>query len=144
MSPDEAAVGADASSAADLSALPGAFEPRRVEKPWGAELIWALTDRYCGKVITIETGCRLSLQYHEQKDEAIFVLRGRLLLHIEDDAGTMTSRELGAGEAAHVAVGRRHRYEAIERVELVEVSTPEISDVVRVEDDFGREGTSAP
>ena len=122
----------------------GAFAPRRVDKPWGSELIWALTDRYCGKVIVIETGRRLSLQYHEQKDEAILVLDGRLLLHLEDDDGTMTSRELGAGEAAHVPVGRRHRYEAIERVELVEVSTPEIGDVVRVEDDFGREGTSNP
>ena len=120
------------------------FEPRRVPKPWGEELIWALTDRYCGKVITIETGRRLSLQYHEQKDEAILVTTGRLLLHLEGDDGTMTTRVLGAGEAAHVAVGRRHRYEAIERVELVEVSTPEIGDVVRVEDDFGREGTSNP
>ena len=125
-------------------ARPGAIETRRVDKPWGNELIWALTDRYCGKLITIETGRRLSLQYHEQKDEALVVLSGRLLLHIEDDAGEMTSRELGAGDAAHVAVGRRHRFEALERVELVEVSTPEIGDVVRVEDDFGREGTSIP
>jgi mannose-6-phosphate isomerase len=95
-------------------------------------------------VITIETGRRLSLQYHERKDEVIFVTSGRLLLHIEDDSGTLTTRELGPGDAAHVAVGRRHRYEAIERVELVEVSTPELDDVVRVEDDFGREGTSNP
>ena len=123
---------------------PGAFVPRWVDKPWGNELIWALTDSYCGKVITIETGRRLSLQYHERKDEAIFVTSGRLLLHLEDDAGTLTTRELGPGDAAHVAVGRRHRYEAIERVELVEVSTPELDDVVRVEDDFGREGTSHP
>jgi mannose-6-phosphate isomerase-like protein (cupin superfamily) len=123
---------------------PGAIETRLVDKPWGSELIWALTDRYCGKLITIETGRRLSLQYHVQKDEALLVLSGRLLLHIEDDAGEMTSRELGAGDAAHVAVGRRHRFEAIERVELVEVSTPELGDVVRVEDDFGREGTSNP
>jgi mannose-6-phosphate isomerase len=123
---------------------PGAIATRRVDKPWGSELIWALTDRYCGKLITIETGRRLSLQYHVQKDEALLVLSGRLLLHIEDDAGEMTTRELGAGDAAHVAVGRRHRFEAIERVELVEVSTPELGDVVRVEDDFGREGTSNP
>ena len=125
-------------------ALPGAFATRRVDKPWGHELIWALTDRYCGKIIVIETGRRLSLQYHEQKDEAIYVTAGRLRLHIEDDAGALTTRELGPGDAAHIAVGRRHRYEAIERVELVEVSTPEIGDVVRVEDDFGREGTSNP
>jgi mannose-6-phosphate isomerase len=124
--------------------MPGAIETRRVDKPWGHELIWALTDRYCGKILVIETGRRLSLQYHEQKDEAILVRSGRLLLHLDDDNGTMTSRELGPGDSAHVAVGRRHRYEAIERVELVEVSTPELDDVVRVEDDFGREGTSAP
>ncbi|HEX2754638.1 MAG TPA: cupin domain-containing protein [Candidatus Limnocylindrales bacterium] len=122
----------------------GAFEPRRVDKPWGSELIWALTDRYCGKVITIETGKRLSLQYHEQKVESILVLSGRLLLHLEDDAGVMTKRELRAGDTSHVPVGRRHRFEALERVELVEVSTPELGDVVRVEDDFGREGTSNP
>ncbi len=120
------------------------FVPRRVAKPWGEELIWALTDRYCGKVITIEPGRRLSLQYHEQKDEAILVVRGRLRLVLENERGEVEVSELGPGDAAHVAVGRRHRYEAIERVELVEVSTPELSDVVRIEDDFGREGTNAP
>ena len=118
--------------------------PRRVEKPWGNELIWALSDRICGKVITIETGRRLSLQYHERKDEAVLVLRGRLRLHLEGADGVMTQRDLAAGESAHVPVGRRHRFEAVERVELVEVSTPELDDVVRIEDDFGREGTSAP
>ncbi|HEU4572591.1 MAG TPA: cupin domain-containing protein [Candidatus Limnocylindrales bacterium] len=118
--------------------------PRRVAKPWGEELIWALTDRYCGKVITIETGRRLSLQYHEEKDEAILVVRGRLRLLLENEQGQDEVSELGPGDSAHVAAGRRHRYEAIERVELVEVSTPELGDVVRIEDDFGREGTSAP
>jgi mannose-6-phosphate isomerase-like protein (cupin superfamily) len=118
--------------------------PRRVAKPWGEELIWALTDRYCGKVITIETGRRLSLQYHEEKDEAILVVRGRLRLLLENEQGQDEVSELRPGDSAHVAAGRRHRYEAIERVELVEVSTPELGDVVRIEDDFGREGTSAP
>jgi mannose-6-phosphate isomerase-like protein (cupin superfamily) len=127
-----------------VSADPMIAIPRRVPKPWGEELIWALTDRYCGKVITIETGRRLSLQYHERKDEAIFVTRGRLRLLLENDRGEDEIRELGPGEGAHVPVGRRHRYEAIERVELIEVSTPELDDVVRIEDDFGREGTSAP
>ena len=127
-----------------MSADPAVAIPRRVPKPWGEELIWALTDRYCGKVITIETGRRLSLQYHERKDEAIFVTTGRLLLLLENDRGEDELRELGPGEGAHVPVGRRHRYEAIERVELIEVSTPELDDVVRIEDDFGREGTSAP
>ena len=126
------------------SGAAGAIETRRVDKPWGHELIWALTDRYCGKILVIETGRRLSLQYHEQKDESILVLSGRLRLLLDDDDGVLTDRELAAGESAHIAVGRRHRYEAIERVELVEVSTPELGDVVRIEDDFGREGTSAP
>lgn len=136
--------GTDVGSEALTAGGDASFTPRRVPKPWGEEFIWALTDRYCGKVITIETGRRLSLQYHAHKDEAILVTRGRLRLHLEADDGAMTVRELGPGDSAHVAVGRRHRYEAIERVELVEVSTPEIGDVIRVEDDFGREGTSAP
>jgi mannose-6-phosphate isomerase len=118
--------------------------PRRVDKPWGRELIWALTDRYCGKIITINTGSRLSLQYHERKDEWLFVLSGRLLLELEDDTGSLVSHELGAGDSAHVPVGRRHRYAGLELVELIEVSSPEIDDVVRLEDDYGREGTSAP
>ena len=121
-----------------------AFAPRRVPKPWGEELIWALTDRYCGKVITIETGRRLSLQYHERKDEAILVTAGRLRLLLEEAAGRDVVSELGPGDSAHVPARRRHRYEAIERVELIEVSTPELDDVVRIEDDFGREGTNAP
>ena len=117
---------------------------RRVEKPWGHELIWADTDRYAGKILVIETGRRLSLQYHEHKLESIRVLSGRLRLHLEDGDGRMQIEELGPGENRLVPVGRRHRYEAIERVELFEVSSPELDDVVRVEDDFGREGTSAP
>jgi mannose-6-phosphate isomerase len=117
---------------------------RRVDKPWGHELIWVETDRYVGKVIAITAGRRLSLQYHERKDESIYVLRGRLRLHLEDDDGSMTVRELGPGESARVPAGRRHRFEAVDDVELIEVSTPELDDVVRVEDDFGREGTSAP
>lgn len=118
--------------------------PRRVDKPWGHELIWAHTDRYVGKVLVIETGKRLSLQKHEMKDESILVVRGRLRLWIEGDDGEVRTEELGPGEARHVAVGRIHRYEAIERCELMEVSTPELDDVVRLEDDFGREGTNAP
>lgn len=119
--------------------------PRRVAKPWGEELIWALTDRYCGKRITVEAGKRLSLQYHERKDEWVFVVVGTLLLHLEDDDGSVRVHELAPGESRHVPAGRRHRFEAgAARVELIEVSTPELDDVVRLEDDFGREGTSAP
>ena len=117
-------------------------ETRRVDKPWGHELIWAHTDRYVGKVLVIEAGKRLSLQRHEVKDESIYVLSGRLRLLLEDDAGEVRTEELGPGDHRRVETGRIHRYEAIERVELMEVSTPELDDVVRLEDDFGREGTS--
>jgi mannose-6-phosphate isomerase len=118
--------------------------PRRVEKPWGGELIWAWTDRYVGKILTIRAGKRLSLQYHERKDEWIHVLSGRMRLTLESEAGEIEARDLGPGESAHVGTGRTHRYEAIEDCQVIEVSTPELEDVVRVEDDFGREGTSAP
>jgi mannose-6-phosphate isomerase-like protein (cupin superfamily) len=124
-------------------ALTGA-PARLVQKPWGHELVWAETGRYVGKVIAIETGRRLSLQYHERKEESIYVISGLLRLHLEDDAGELRHADLGPGDHAHVPVLRRHRFEAIERVELVEVSTNDLDDVIRIEDDFGREGTSAP
>ena len=123
---------------------PAGPEPRRVDKPWGHELIWAHTDRYVGKVLVIETGKRLSLQRHVVKDESILVLSGRLELTLEDEAGVIHVEDLGPGAHRRVVTGRIHRYAAIERCELIEVSTPELDDVVRLEDDFGREGTSAP
>ena len=123
----------------------GSFETgRRVDKPWGHEFIWAHTDRYVGKILVIEAGRRLSLQRHLVKDESILVSAGRLRLYLEDDEGTVVIEELEPGASRHVATGRIHRYEAIERCTLIEVSTPELDDVVRLEDDFGREGTSAP
>jgi mannose-6-phosphate isomerase len=120
------------------------MEPRRVQKPWGYELVWAETPRYVGKILVIEAGRRLSLQYHEVKDETVLVLSGRMRLHIDEGDGSMTTLELGPGESRHVPPGTRHRYEAIERLEVAEVSTPELDDVVRLEDDFGREGTATP
>jgi mannose-6-phosphate isomerase len=122
---------------------PGSL-PRRVDKPWGHELIWAHADRYVGKLLVIETGKRLSFQYHEAKDEWIHVLDGRLLLTLENESGVVEDRELVAGEGARVLTGRKHRYTAIERATLIEVSTPELDDVIRLSDDFGREGTNAP
>jgi mannose-6-phosphate isomerase-like protein (cupin superfamily) len=126
-----------------MSAEPG-DSARRVEKPWGHELIWAHTDRYVGKVIVIEAGKRLSLQRHVVKDESIFIISGRLRLTLEDETGVIGVVELGAGDHHHVPTGRIHRFEAVERTELMEISTPELDDVIRLEDDFGREGTSAP
>ncbi len=116
---------------------------RRVEKPWGHEEIWAHTDRYAAKILVIEPGQRLSLQLHEHKDESILVTSGRLHLHLEGEDGKLVVHQLDPGEHRRIPVGRRHRFEAIsQRVELIEVSTPELDDVVRLEDDYGREGTS--
>jgi mannose-6-phosphate isomerase len=123
---------------------PGAAE-RIVEKPWGRERIWAETERYVGKVITIKPGERLSLQAHRVKDESLLVLRGRLRLHIGPDQASLSTVDLGPGEHRRVPTGQVHRFEALDQeVELVEVSTPELDDVIRLEDDYGREGTSAP
>ena len=119
-------------------------DARRVEKPWGHELIWAQTDRYVGKVIAIKVGHRLSLQYHERKDESIYVVSGVLRLHLEDGEGAIQVSDLGPGEYRHLPTGRRHRFEALEDCELIEVSTTELDDVMRLEDDYGRAGTSAP
>jgi mannose-6-phosphate isomerase-like protein (cupin superfamily) len=127
-----------------MSGEPSPDRGRRVDKPWGQELIWALADRYCGKVIVVEAGQRLSLQRHDRKEESILILSGRLHLHFEDDDGVVRIHELGPGDTWHVRPHRIHRFEAPERVELVEVSTPELDDVERLEDDYGREGTSAP
>jgi mannose-6-phosphate isomerase len=120
-------------------------EERRVEKPWGYERIWSQTEHYVGKVLFIAAGRRLSLQKHLVKDESFLVLRGHLRLHLEGPDGVVRTSDLEPGEHRRVAVGRIHRYEAVDGdVELVEVSTPELDDVVRIEDDFGRSGTSAP
>jgi mannose-6-phosphate isomerase len=116
----------------------------RVEKPWGYELRWAITDRYLGKLIHINAGQSLSLQYHVQKDEWILIDTGRMELQLEDDGGAMATHELTPGMSAHIRAGRRHRFVAVEDTELIEVSSPEIDDVVRLEDSYGRAGTSAP
>ena len=121
------------------------FEPRRVEKPWGWELIWALTDRYCGKLLFVRAGESLSLQYHETKDESWYVQEGRAELELSSVGGD--AREvvaMGAGDCFHFRPGTVHRVRALEDTVVIEVSTPEIDDVVRLEDAYGREGTSEP
>ena len=116
----------------------------RVEKPWGFELRWAITDRYLGKLIHINAGHQLSLQYHVQKDEAIYIRSGVLDLVLENEAGTVETHRLEPGMSARIRPCRRHRFVAIEETELFEVSSPEIDDVVRLEDAYGREGTTEP
>ena len=117
---------------------------RKIPKPWGHELIWTQTERYVGKLIVIEAGKRLSLQKHVHKDESILVIAGRMVLSLENEDGTIERIEMGPGDHCRVPTGRIHRFEAIELTEVVEVSTPELDDVIRIEDDFGRQGTSAP
>lgn len=129
-----------AARAADL-APDGTALPRRVDKPWGHEEIWAWTDRYVGKILVLQAGRRLSFQYHETKDEWIHLLEGRLKLTLENDVGLVEDHELGPDDSAHILTGRRHRFEAIETCRILEVSTPELGDVIRLEDDFGRKGT---
>jgi mannose-6-phosphate isomerase len=114
----------------------------RIEKPWGHELRWAITDRYLGKIIHVNAGHQLSLQYHEQKDESIYVLRGALDLVLENDLGELETHRLTEGMSARVPVKKRHRFVGVEDCDLVEVSSPEIDDVVRLEDNYGREGTT--
>lgn len=110
----------------------------RVNKPWGHELIWALTEHYAGKILHVRAGEALSLQYHRVKDETIMVLTGRLLFEFFTEGEEPSSLELGPGEPFHVAPGVRHRMTAIEDTDVLEVSTPELSDVVRLEDRYGR------
>jgi len=121
-----------------------AYRPvKRVPKPWGYELIFAKTDRYVGKILHINRGESLSLQYHEIKEETLFVVAGELKLTIEVD-GDRRELPLRAGEAFHIAPRMIHRMEAIEDTDVAEVSTPELDDVVRLEDRYGRSGTNAP
>lgn len=111
---------------------------QKVDKPWGYELIWAKTDDYVGKILHIEKGHRLSLQYHEQKEETIFVSSGVMTFVFESDAGELEEITLNAGEAHHVPPGKKHRMIAVEDCDVFEVSTPQLDDVVRLEDGYGR------
>jgi mannose-6-phosphate isomerase len=111
---------------------------QRVEKPWGYELIWAKTADYVGKILHINKGHRLSLQYHRQKEETILVHSGRMLLVFEDEKGELQEIPLSAGEAHHIPIGRKHRMIAVEDCDVFEVSTPQLDDVVRLEDGYGR------
>jgi mannose-6-phosphate isomerase len=117
---------------------------RRVDKPWGHEIIWAVTDRYVGKVLHVKKGGQLSLQYHRQKDETVMVWSGRMRFVFFEEGQPPQEKDLGPGEAFHIRPGLRHRMVAIEDCDIFEVSTTELDDVVRLEDIYGRQGTSAP
>jgi mannose-6-phosphate isomerase-like protein (cupin superfamily) len=115
----------------------------RVAKPWGHELIWAHTDRYVGKILHVNAGASLSLQYHERKEETLYLLTGRVLLTLRNQTEGHEV-EMRPGEAFHIYPRLIHRMTAVEDSDILEVSTPELDDVVRLEDRYGREGTSAP
>ena len=122
-----------------------AVDVRRVEKPWGHELIWALTDAYCGKVLFVKAGHALSLQFHRVKEESWLIQSGRVRLELGEAGETMLREEVvGAGAAFHYVPGTVHRVTALEDTTILEVSTPHLDDVVRLQDAYGREGTSAP
>jgi len=116
--------------------------PELVKKPWGWENRFAITDHYLGKVIHINAGEMLSLQYHEHKDETILVVKGVMDLQLDDDRGELRTHRLTPGLSKRIVPGKRHRMIGVEECELFEVSTSEIDDVIRLEDKYGREGTS--
>jgi mannose-6-phosphate isomerase len=111
---------------------------RRVEKPWGYEVIYALTDGYCGKVLFVRAGHALSLQYHERKDETLYLNDGLAELEVGAEAGSLSTVVVQPGVAFHLPPGSVHRLRAIKDSLFLEASTPEIDDVVRLEDRYGR------
>jgi mannose-6-phosphate isomerase-like protein (cupin superfamily) len=119
---------------------------RRVDKPWGSEEIFAETDRYVGKILTVRQGHSLSLQYHERKDETMRLLSGRCEFHLGRGPGSreLETLVLEPGATIHIRPGVLHRVVALTDAEILEVSTPDLDDVVRLEDRYGRAGTSAP
>ena len=116
----------------------GRVEDHKVDKPWGYELRWAITDRYAGKVLHVNKGEALSLQFHERKDEHQYVIRGAVDVELGVEGGELTTRRMQAGDTLHITPGTRHRITAVEDTDIVEVSTPELDDVVRLEDRYGR------
>ena len=111
--------------------------PYRVDKPWGYELVWARTDRYVGKILHVKAGHILSLQYHNFKDETMHVLRGRLVLRTKE-GDSLVARPFVAGETVHIPPKLIHQIEAVEDSDVLEASTPQLDDLVRLEDRYGR------
>ncbi len=122
-----------------------AFEPRKTEKPWGWELLWAHTAEYVGKILFVRAGHSLSLQFHKQKDESWYVQSGRAELELgEMGQAVLNTEVIGPGACFRYRPGTVHRVKALEDTTILEVSTPQLDDVVRLEDRYGRAGTSDP
>ena len=122
-----------------------ASEPEKVDKPWGHELIWSKTDHYAGKILFVRAGESLSLQFHRLKDESWYIESGRAKLELGDAGEAVLTEEVVSAPAFfHFAPGTVHRVTALDDTTILEVSTPQLDDVVRLEDNYGREGTSDP
>jgi mannose-6-phosphate isomerase len=115
-----------------------ATPPRRVEKPWGHELIWAETELYVGKLLHVKAGHALSVQYHERKVETLYLLNGEILFHVGTSADSLEPVQLRVGESYHIPAGTVHRMEAVTDADILEASTPHLDDVVRLDDRYGR------
>jgi mannose-6-phosphate isomerase len=118
--------------------------PVRIDKPWGHEIWWAWTEDYVGKIIHVDAGHRLSVQYHERKDETSYLLSGRMTLFKGSSLDDLVATEIAPGHRWRNLPGEVHTIEALEDSDVLEVSTPHLEDVVRLQDAYGREGTSAP
>ncbi len=118
--------------------------PRQISKPWGSELWFAHTDRYAGKILRVRAGCRISVQYHEAKDETSYVLSGRVVVSQGDSEDGMTTLELGPGQSWRNPPLLVHTLEAVEDAEIIEVSTQQVEDVIRLQDRYGRVLDAAP
>ena len=122
-----------------------AFEPERVEKPWGWELIWAHSEQYVGKLLFVRAGQALSKQFHNVKDESWYFHEGRAELELNAPGEAVEQSEVvGPGAAFRLKPGTVHKLTALDDTLVIEVSTPQLDDIVRLEDRYGREGTTAP
>lgn len=125
--------------------MSGPVEVRHVPKPWGHETIWAHTDRYVGKILHVKAGEKLSVQYHVKKDETVYLLRGEMRYWVQLPGDTeLRDQRLVAGQSFRITPNTIHAIEAVTDIDVLEASTPELDDVVRITDRYGREGTSAP
>jgi mannose-6-phosphate isomerase-like protein (cupin superfamily) len=120
-------------------------DPRKIEKPWGWELVWAEAEDYIGKILFVKAGGSLSLQFHRVKDESWYVQSGRAELQLGEPGDAVLNTEVvGPGMCFRYRPGTVHRLRAIEDTTIFEVSTPHLDDVVRLDDEYGRTGTSEP
>jgi mannose-6-phosphate isomerase len=125
--------------------MSGRGEVRRVEKPWGHEIIWAHTERYVGKILHVKAGHKLSVQYHERKDETVYLLTGEIKYWVQLPGDSeLRDQHLVPGQSFRITPHTIHYMEAVTDCDVLEASTPELDDVVRLKDAYGREGTSAP